>query len=133
MKCTISMKKICAGCFLAVLLSLLWCGNCFAQEFVITDAELTRLESNLNQLEIINSRSLLRLNSLEKKLEASEMKLVILRQTSEQQEKLLQIANESLLRYEQENKKKIRRLEMQRTIWTVLAVGALACAVERSL
>lgn len=123
---------------------MLYCGTCSAASYSITEQELTRLESNLIQLQKYNEKSLAELELLKIQLKTSQEKLLKaeqessrlvvelgeLKSESNQAESLLQTANESLARLEQEERRTRRRLRRQRNIGYVLVIG-MAIAMSR--
>lgn len=111
--------------------------HCEAAGYQITAAELTRLETNLNQLQKINSRSQLELTTLREQLKEAKQQLStlnnqldVLKADSEKQQQLLKTANESLEAYAKEEQAKQSRLKMQRNIAYVIAAGLLYAAVK---
>lgn len=92
------------------------CGTVLAAE--ITDQELTQLEVNLNQLEANNKKS-------QEELQTLRRELTILTVRSENQQKSLQTANESLKQYEKEMKAELNKTKLQRTLAYGLAIYLL--------
>ena len=126
-----------------ILLSLLWCfaplfiAQCDAADYTITEAELTQLENNLTQLEAINKQSHQESKMLREQLAEAKKQLTTLTQqlnelkaASEQQQQLLQTANQSLEQYAQEERAKQNRLKRQRNIAYIVAAGLLYAAVK---
>lgn len=108
-----------------------------AETYTITAQELTQLENNLAQLEAINNQSQQESKMLREQLAEAKKQLSTLMQQlnelkadSEQQQQLLQTANQSLEQYAKEEKAKQRSLERQRNIAYIIAVGLLYAAVK---
>ena len=134
-----------------VLLSLLFLSflclpaTSLAAEYLITDTELSQLESNLNRLEIINKNSQKELSAVKSELKMSKdelteakKQLILLQSeldglkiTSQKQESLLAKANESLKTYAQEEKSKRAVIERQRNLAYVLSTGLLYAWVRK--
>ena len=134
-----------------VLLSLLFLSflclpaTSLAAEYLITDTELSQLESNLNRLEIINKNSQKELSAVKSELKMSKdelteakKQLILLQSeldglkiTSQKQESLLAKANESLKTYAQEEKSKRAVIERQRNLAYVLSAGLLYLWVRK--
>ena len=134
------MKTLLKAEIILLLACLLYCFaplHCEAAEYRITEAELTRLETNLTQLEAINNQSQQESKMLRKQLAEAKKQLTMLTQQlnelkadSEQQQQLLQTANQSLKQYAQEEKAKQRGLERQRNIAYIIAAGLLYVAAK---
>ena len=75
----------------------------------ITEQELSQLEVNLNQLEVNNKKS-------QEEVKKLKRELTVLTVQSENQQKSLQIANESLRKYEKEMKAKLRKTKFERNL-----------------
>ena len=115
-----------------------------AQTYQITAEELQTLKNNLTKLEKINQQSAAELATLKNQLAISAkalneakkesqrltQQLNELKADSEQQQQLLQTANQSLKQYAQEEKAKQRSLERQRNIAYIIAAGLLYVAVK---
>lgn len=135
---------------LLMLLCLLFCSPqvSLASTYTITEEELTQLEENISELQIINNRlqkesslQKKRMEELETQLTAAQTELQKAREqsnrlgsqlkdletTSIRQEESLRIANASLEAYEKENNRTQKRLKAQRNvaygIGTVLLVA----------
>lgn len=133
-----------------LLLCLLFCSPqvSLASMYTITEEELTQLEENISELQIINNRlqkesslQKKRMEELETQLTAAQTELQKAREqsnrlgsqlkdletTSIRQEESLRIANASLEAYEKENNRTQKRLKAQRNlaygIGTVLLVA----------
>lgn len=134
------MKTLLKAEIILLLACLLYCFaplRCEAADYTITEAELTRLKTNLTQLEAINNQSqqeskMLReqLAEAKKQLTTLTQQLNELRAASEQQQQLLQTANQSLEQYAKEEKAKQRSLKRQRNIAYIIAAGLLYAAVK---
>ena len=134
------MKTLLKAEIILLLACLLYCFvplRCEAADYTITEAELTRLETNLTQLEAINNQSQQESKMLREQLAEAKKQLTMLTQQlnelkadSEKQEQLLQTANQSLEQYAKEEKAKQRSLERQRNIAYIIAAGLLYAAVK---
>lgn len=100
----------------AFLLAFCVAGSCSAME--ITEQELTQLEVNLNQLEANNKKS-------QEELQTLKRELTVLTVQSENQQRLLETANESLQKYEKDMKAKLKRSKTERNIAICLAIFLL--------
>ena len=114
----------------------------FASEatYQITESELTRLESNLNELSEINSRQLVTLEQQKIQLKESEQKLqkaesqstllqdqlYSLRKEIQEQQNSLETAKKSLERFEKEEQLKLNKAKRERTVAWIVA-GVLLC------
>ena len=102
------LKKLFNIILLSALCCCFWsCGSVLAAE--ITEQELSQLEINLNQLEVNNRKS-------QEEVKMLKRELTVLTVKSENQQKSLQTANESLKQYEKEMKAKLNRTKMQRNL-----------------
>lgn len=135
------MKRLLKAEIILLLACLLYCFvplHCEAAEvYQITEAELTRLETNLTQLEAINNQSQQESKMLREQLAEAKKQLTMLTQQlnelkadSEKQEQLLQTANQSLKQYAKEENAKQRSLKRQRNIAYIIAAGLLYVAVK---
>lgn len=134
------MKTLLKAEIILLLACLLYCFvplRCEAADYTITEAELTRLETNLTQLEAINNQSQQESKMLREQLAEAKKQLTMLTQqlnelkaVSEQQQQLLQTANQSLEQYAQEEKAKQRSLKRQRNIAYIIAAGLLYVAAK---
>ena len=126
---------------------LLGCGSASAEEktYQITEAELTLLEENLNELSTVNEGQREKLTILQEKLTASETRLEASERNSRmlsvkldwlskeltEQASSLENANLLLKEYEQEEQRKRRRIERQRnTAYVLAAIAVIFCAVK---
>ena len=134
------MKTLLKAEIILLLACLLYCFaplHCEAAEYTITETELTRLETNLTQLEAINKQSQQESKMLREQLAEAKKQLTMLTQqlnelraASEQQQQLLQTANQSLEQYAKEEKAKQRSLKRQRNIAYIIAAGLLYVAAK---
>ena len=134
------MKKLLKIEIILLLACLLYCFvplRCEAADYTITEAELTQLENNLTQLETINNQSQQESKMLREQLAEAKKQLTMLtlqlnelKADSEQQQQLLQTANQSLKQYAQEEKAKQRSLKRQRNIAYIIAAGLLYVAAK---
>lgn len=114
------------------------------KEYVMTETELTALESGLKKLGSENERQKQESEKLKTALSASQKaleraeqesakqsgQLSGLRMQAKEQEKLLQRAGESLVAFEKEQKRKNERIRRQRNLAYAIATG-LAIAYSR--
>ena len=143
------MKTLLKAEIILLLACLLYCFvplRCEAADYTITEAELTRLETNLKKLETINQQSQAELATLKSQLAISTQalneakkesqrltqQLNELKAASEKQQQLLQTANQSLEQYAQEEKAKQRSLKRQRNIAYIIAAGMMYLAVRNT-
>ncbi|MEE3453287.1 hypothetical protein [Dialister sp.] len=137
-----------------LLLCLLFCSPqvSLASMYTITEEELTQLEENISELQIINNRlqkesslQKKRMEELETQLTAAQTELQKAREqsnrlgsqlkdlatTSIRQEESLRIANASLEAYEKENNRTQKRLKTQRNLAYGIGAVLLAALVRR--
>lgn len=137
-----------------LLLCLLFCSPqvSLASMYTITEEELTQLEENISELQIINNRlqkesslQKKRMEELETQLTAAQTELQKARELSNQQgsqlnelkttsirqEESLRIANESLAAYEKENNRTQKRLKAQRNLAYGIGTVLLAALVRK--
>ena len=137
-----------------LLLCLLFCSPqvSLASMYTITEEELTQLEQNISELQIINNRlqkesslQKKRMEELETQLTAAQTELQKAREqsnrlgsqlkdlatTSIRQEESLRIANASLEAYEKENNRTQKRLKTQRNLAYGIGAVLLAALVRR--
>lgn len=107
--------------------------------YMMTQSELERLSSNLNELKNSNEQSQKEVKALRKELATSKVELTEARKqstelmnelsqlqaASKKQEASLMIANESLKRYGAEEKRTRLRIKAQRNTWEAVAAGLL--------
>lgn len=113
-------------------------------EYMITESELTLLDTRLEQLASSNiklardcralktelAKSQAALSEAQVQTKKLQVELTALKQQSSNNELLLQTANESLELYEKEVKRQQRIIKTQRNIAWVLLGGALAVAIS---
>ena len=133
--------------YLVLCLALLWQpahSSAAPKQHIMTETELLQLESNLSKLKSINLTSQSELKALKNNLALSKIELSMakqqlgqlqaelmsLKQTSEAQQASLKIANESLVKFAEEEKAKQNKLKQQRTLAYIVA-GTLAIAYIR--
>ena len=124
----------------------------WASTYTITEEELTRLETNITELQTINirlqkesSQQKKRMEDLETQLTEAQTELQKAREqssllgnqlkelerTSIRQEESLRIANESLAAYEKENNRTQKRLKAQRNLAYGIGTVLLAALVRK--
>ncbi len=124
-----SLKYACMFGFCLLLLLLFpSCTPAYASEYVITAEQLTRLETNLKQLETNSKRKQTLLESQSEQLKRLNERLKQSLQSNEETQKLLQNAEESLKQYEAEQQRKAAIKDRQRNAWAAAAGIALAWA-----
>lgn len=99
-----------------------------AGTYTITAEQLTRLETNLKQLETNSQRKQTLLESQSDELKRLNERLKQSLQSNEETQKLLQNAEESLKTYEAEQQRKAAIKDRQRNAWAAAAGIALAWA-----
>ena len=142
------LKKLCIASSLLLLLALLLgCGSASAQErmYEISETELTQLEEYLSELSSVNDGQREKLWNLQEKLTASETRLEASERTSRmlgvkldwlskeltEQASSLENANLLLKEYEEETRRRQRRVERQRNIaYALAAVAVIFCAMK---
>ena len=141
-------RKLCISALLLLLAFLLLdISFASAQErmYEISEEELTLLEENLNELSNVNDGQREKLWNLQEKLTASETRLEASERTSRmlgvkldwlskeltEQASSLENANLLLKEYEEETRRKQRRVERQRNIaYALAAVAVIFCAMK---
>ena len=141
-------RKLCISALLLLLAFLLLdISFASAQErmYEISEEELTLLEENLNELSNVNGGQREKLTNLQEMLKTSEMRLEASERNSRmlsvkldwlskeltEQASSLENANLLLKEYEEEARRKERRVERQRNIAYVLAaVAVIFCAAK---
>lgn len=124
----------------------------WASTYTITEEELTRLETNITELQTINIRLQKESSQQKKRVEELETQLTEaqtelqkareqssllgnqlkeLERTSIRQEESLRIANESLAAYEKENNRTQKRLKAQRNLAYGIGTVLLAAWVRK--
>lgn len=118
--------------FSAVLLFCLSVGSVSQAEemFQISGSELTRLETNLDELEKSNANKQDLLTEQKKQLETAETELAESKKTNAETQKLLESANQSLKELEDEAKKNIETKTRQRNLWIGIS-GCLLYALSK--
>ena len=141
-------RKFCISALLLLLAFLLLdISFVSAQErmYEISEEELTLLEENLNELSNVNDGQREKLWNLQEKLTASETRLEASERTSRmlgvkldwlskeltEQASSLENANLLLKEYEEEARRKQRRVERQRNIAYILAAIAVGFCVAK--
>ena len=136
-----------AALFLSFAALLLGCGSASARErtYEITEEELVLLEENLSELSTVNDGQREQLASLQEMLKASETRLEASERNSRmlgvkldwlskeltEQASSLENANRLLKEYEEEARRKQRRIERQRNMAYILAtVAVIFCAAK---
>lgn len=111
-------------CLLACFLWLPAAGSTSQAEemYQISESELTQFEADLNQLEKSNTNKQDLLTEQKKQLETAETELTESKKTNAATLKLLESANRSLQKFEDEAKREIRVKTRQRNLW----IGATA-------
>lgn len=106
--------------------------------YQISEAELTRLEQNLQTLanhseqkQQLLTEQQTQLTEAQNQLKVVNEQLKISRQLNDQTQKSLQKAEESLNEYEKEAERKIRIKTRQRNLWILISGGLLAGLVTR--
>lgn len=101
--------------------------------YQISEAELTRLEQNLQTLanhseqkQQLLTEQQTQLTEAQNQLKVVNEQLKISRQLNDQTQKSLQKAEESLNEYEKEAERKIRIKTRQRNLWILISGGLLA-------
>ena len=107
--------------------------------YMMTQSELERLSSNLNELKNSNEQSQQEVKALRKELETSKIELNearkqsselkkqldLLTMASKNQETSLETVNRSLMEYAKEEKRTRLRIKAQRNTWEAVAAGIL--------
>lgn len=115
-----------------LLCLLLACGSTAQAEemYLISESELTTLDTNLNQLEKSNANKQDLLTEQQKQLETAEKELTESKKTNYETQKLLESANQSLQQLENEAKKKIETKTQQRNLWIAISGGLLYAYIK---
>ena len=142
------LRRLCIVALLFLLsVLLLGCASASAQErmYEITESELTLLEENLSELSNVNDGQREKLWNLQEMLKASETRLEASEKNSRmlsvkldwlskeltEQTSSLENANRLLLEYEEEERRKQRRVERQRNIaYALAAIAVIFCAAK---
>ncbi len=106
--------------------------------YQISETELTRLETNLNQLKKNNEtkQQLLteqkaQLTEAKTQLETVQKELTASKSLNAQTQKSLERANQSLKQFEDEAKRKIRVKTRQRNLWIAISGGLLYAWIKK--
>ena len=106
--------------------------------YQISETELTRLETNLNQLKKNNEtkQQLLteqkaQLTEAKTQLETVQKELTASKSLNAQTQKSLESANQSLRKFEDEAKRKIRVKTRQRNLWIAISGGLLYARIKK--
>ena len=106
--------------------------------YQISEAELTTLEANLNQLKKNNEtkQQLLteqkaQLTEANQQLETVKKELTASKSLNEATQKSLESANQSLKQFEDEAKRKIRVKTRQRNLWIAISGGLLYAWIKK--
>lgn len=106
--------------------------------YQISESELTRLETNLNQLAKNNEtkQQLLteqktQLTEANQQLETVKKELIASKNLNEAMQKSLERANRSLKQFENEAKRKIKVKTRQRNLWIAISGGLLYALVKK--
>ena len=140
------MKKKILGWFIALLLLLLAlpCTSFARQQYTITAEELTALDSRLQQQEILINKSKAELNNLKQQLTTSQQRLTeakqqsaqlqkqldVLKKTSQMQQGLIESANQSLARYEEEMQAQQKKIKRERDTAYFILAGVVMLAIK---
>ena len=93
--------------------------------YQISESELTRLDTNLDELTKSNTNKQNLLTEQRKQLETAQTELAESKKTNAETRKLLESANQSLKELEDEAKEKIEVKTRQRDLWIALSGGLL--------
>ena len=93
--------------------------------YQISESELTRLETNLDELSKSNTTKQKLLTEQQKQLETAQTELAESKKTNAETRKLLASANQSLKELEDEAKGKIEVKTRQRNLWIAISGGLL--------
>lgn len=141
-----TLKGICFASCLALLLALPVASYASEKTYQVTETELGQLESNLTELQKVNTEQKKNSETLKTELTESQTKLkkaetesvrlseqlTGLRKTATEQEALLEKANQSLAEYAKEEKREKQRLKRQRNAaWCVAAVAVGAYIAKK--
>lgn len=124
-------KRLCI-CLLACSLWLAAGSTSQAEEmFQISGSELTRLETNLDELEKSNTNKQALLTEQKAQLETAQTELAESKKTNAETRRLLESANQSLKQFEDEAKRKIRVKTRQRDLWIAISGGLLYAWIKK--
>lgn len=133
------------GLILSAVLLSLWLSPLLSgsraqaeQVFMISEMELTTLETSLNQLKIDSEKKdkLLiqqqtQLNEAQKQLKIVNEQLKKSKVLNEATENSLKIARESFNEYEKEAERKVKIKTRQRNMWIVISAVAVGATISR--
>lgn len=136
-------RKIFVFIFLLLLLYLP-CTSFAGQQYTITAEELTVLDSRLQQQEILINKSKAELNNLKQQLTTSQQRLTeakqqsaqlqkqldVLKKTSQMQQGLIESANQSLARYEEEMQAQQKKIKRERNTAYIILAGVVMLAIK---
>lgn len=136
------MCRITKRLLLFAFCSLLWLAAGISSQaeemYQISESELTRLEANLNQLAKNNetkqqllTEQMAQLTEAGTQLETVKKELTASKSLNDQTQKSLEKANQSLKRFEDEAKRKIRVKTRQRNLWIAAAGGLLYAYISK--
>ena len=107
-------------------------------QYTISEAELTQLEQNLNQLKIDSEKKDKLLIQQQTQLTEAQKQLKIVNEQlkkskvlNEQTENSLKIARESFNEYEKEAERKVKIKTKQRNMWIIVSAVAVGAAISR--
>lgn len=93
--------------------------------YQISEEELTRFETNLDQLSKSNATKQKLLTEQKAQLETAQKELTASKNMNAETQKLLESANQSLKELEDEAKKDIETKTQQRNLWIAISGGLL--------
>lgn len=119
-----NIYRSCAVLFLSLLLCMVGTVSASAETaYIVTEQELTQLETNLAELKSQRAFLLNELKALSNEQIALENQLAELKALSSQQETQLAIANKSLEAFAKEEKSRLRKIKRQRSLAYALTGG----------
>lgn len=137
--------KLIGGVMLLLLLACSSCSTCSAERtYQIRETELIRLEQRLKQQEILINKSKAELNNLKQQLTTSQQRLAeakqqsaqlqkqldVLKKTSQMQQGLIESANQSLARYEEEMQAQQKKIKRERDTAYIILAGVVMLAIK---
>lgn len=99
--------------------------------YQISESELTRLDTNLDELTKSNATKQDLLTEQKKQLETAQTELAESKKTNAETRKLLESANQSLQQLEDEAKQKIEVKTRQRNLWIAISGGLLYALAKK--
>lgn len=120
--------------FLPLVLSLWLAAGSTSQAeemYLISESELTTLETNLDELEKSNAVKQDLLTEQKAQLETARKELTESKKTNYATQKLLESANQSLQQLEDEAKRKIRVKTRQRNLWIAITGCTLYAYISK--